>query len=103
WVDDTPLEETLSALDHAVTSGKAAYVGVSNYAGWQSAQAATWQRAVPGRAPLASTQVEYSLVNRKVEAGTRAGAASVEKDSSAAGKLPARTSFAYASAAVRMR
>jgi aryl-alcohol dehydrogenase-like predicted oxidoreductase len=68
WVDDTPLEETLSALDHAVTSGKAAYVGVSNYSGWQSAQAATWQRAVPGRAPLASTQVEYSLVNRKVEA-----------------------------------
>src|SRR6478672_1538725 len=68
WVDDAPLEETLSALDHAVTSGKAAYVGISNYSGWQSAQAATWQRAVPGRAPLASTQVEYSLVNRKVEA-----------------------------------
>ena len=68
WVDDTPLEETLSALDYAVATGRAAYVGVSNYTGWQSAQAATWQRAVPGRAPLASTQVEYSLVNRKVEA-----------------------------------
>ena len=67
WVDDTPLEETLSALDLAVTSGRAAYVGVSNYAGWQSAQAATWQRAVPGRTPLASTQVEYSLLNRQVE------------------------------------
>ena len=48
WVDDAPLEETLSALDYAVTSGRAAYVGVSNYNGWQSAQAATWQRAVPG-------------------------------------------------------
>jgi aryl-alcohol dehydrogenase-like predicted oxidoreductase len=67
WVDDTPLEETLSALDYAVASGRAAYVGVSNYSGWQSAQAATWQRAVPGRAPLASTQVEYSLLNRRVE------------------------------------
>jgi aryl-alcohol dehydrogenase-like predicted oxidoreductase len=68
WVDDTPLEETLSALDYAVASGRAAYVGVSNYSGWQSAQAATWQRAVPGRVPLASNQVEYSLVNRRVEA-----------------------------------
>src|SRR3954467_13669055 len=67
WVDDTPLEETLGALDYAVTSGRASYVGVSNYAGWQSAQAATWQRAVPGRATLASTQVEYSLLNRGIE------------------------------------
>ena len=67
WVDDTPLEETLSALDHAVTSGRASYVGVSNYSGWQTAQAATWQRAVPGRAVIASTQVEYSLLNRTIE------------------------------------
>ncbi|MGN6250212.1 MAG: aldo/keto reductase [Marmoricola sp.] len=68
WVDDAPLEETLSALDLAVSTGRAAYVGISNYTGWQSAQAATWQRAVPGRAGLASTQVEYSLLNRGVEA-----------------------------------
>lgn len=67
WTDETPLEETLAALDTAVSSGRAAYVGVSNYAGWQTAQAATWQRAVPGRAPLASTQVEYSLLNRRIE------------------------------------
>ncbi|MFC4785049.1 aldo/keto reductase [Nocardioides sp. MAHUQ-72] len=67
WSDDTPLEETLSALDLAVTSGRASYVGISNYTGWQTAQAATWQRAVPGRAVLASTQVEYSLLNRAVE------------------------------------
>ncbi len=67
WVDDAPLEETLSALDTPVSSGRASYVGVSNYAGWQTAQAATWQRAVPGRAPLASTQMEYSLLNRSVE------------------------------------
>lgn len=68
WADDTPLEETLSALDRAVSSGRAAYVGISNYSGWQSAQAATWQRAVPGRATIAANQVEYSLLNRKVEA-----------------------------------
>jgi len=67
WSDETPIEETLTALDLAVTSGRAGYVGVSNYGGWQTAQAATWQRAVPGRVPLASTQVEYSLLNRSIE------------------------------------
>lgn len=67
WSSDVPLEETLAALDLAVSSGRASYVGVSNYSGWQTAQAATWQRAVPGRAPLASTQVEYSLLSRGVE------------------------------------
>ena len=70
WVEDAPLEETLSALDHAVTSGRASYVGISNYNGWQTAQAATWQRAVPGRATIAANQVEYSLLARGVEAET---------------------------------
>lgn len=65
--DDTPLEETLAALDHAVDSGKVRYVGISNFTGWQSAQAATWQRAWPGRATLVSHQVEYSLLRRGVE------------------------------------
>jgi aryl-alcohol dehydrogenase-like predicted oxidoreductase len=68
WVDDTPLEETLSALDYALSSGRVRYVGVSNYTGWQSARAATWQTAWPGRATLASNQVEYSLLNRSAEA-----------------------------------
>ncbi|NYJ01355.1 aryl-alcohol dehydrogenase-like predicted oxidoreductase [Nocardioides thalensis] len=68
WDDGTPLDETLAALDTAVSSGRAAYVGISNYTGWQTAQAATWQQAVPGRAQLASTQMEYSLVNRAIEA-----------------------------------
>jgi aryl-alcohol dehydrogenase-like predicted oxidoreductase len=67
WSDETPLEETLAAMDHAVSTGRASYVGVSNYAGWQLAQAATWQRAVPGRVPVASDQVEYSLLNRSAE------------------------------------
>ena len=57
----------MAALDQAVSSGRARYVGVSNYAGWQLAQAATWQRAVPTRVPLACTQEEYSLLNREVE------------------------------------
>ncbi|UUZ59137.1 aldo/keto reductase [Nocardioides sp. B-3] len=67
WTDDTPVEETLTALDFAVSSGRASYVGISNYSGWQTAQAATRQRAVPGRTPLASTQVEYSLLARGIE------------------------------------
>ncbi|GIH24743.1 oxidoreductase [Acrocarpospora phusangensis] len=64
---DVPLEETLAAVDTAVSSGRTAYAGVCNYAGWQLAAAATWQRCAPGRAPLVSTQVEYSLVAREAE------------------------------------
>ncbi|MGY1714684.1 aldo/keto reductase [Geodermatophilus sp. SYSU D01106] len=67
WDDVTPLEETLAACDAAVASGRVRYVGISNYTGWQTAQAATWQRAWPGRTPLVSTQVEYSLLQRGVE------------------------------------
>jgi aryl-alcohol dehydrogenase-like predicted oxidoreductase len=63
----TPLEETLAALDHAVTSGRVRYVGVSNFSGWQTARAAAWQAAFPGRAPIVATQVEYSLLERGIE------------------------------------
>ena len=67
WDDATPLEETLAACDLAVSSGRARYIGISNFSGWQTAQAATWQRAWPGRTPIVSTQVEYSLLQRGVE------------------------------------
>lgn len=67
WDPRTPLEETLAALDTAVSSGRARYVGISNYSGWQTARAATWQRAWPQRAPICSSQVEYSLLQRGVE------------------------------------
>ncbi|MGA9343588.1 MAG: aldo/keto reductase, partial [Nocardioidaceae bacterium] len=67
WSDDVPLDETLSAADAAVTSGRARYVGISNYSGWQTAQAATHQLAAAGRARLASTQMEYSLLQRGIE------------------------------------
>lgn len=63
----TPLEETLAAFDHAVASGRVRYVGVSNFAGWQTARAATWQLAFPGRSPVVAAQVEYSLLERGVE------------------------------------
>jgi aryl-alcohol dehydrogenase-like predicted oxidoreductase len=66
WDPLTPLEETLSAVDEAVASGKVRYAGVSNYAGWQVARAATWQQ-VSGGAPLISAQMEYSLMERGVE------------------------------------
>jgi aryl-alcohol dehydrogenase-like predicted oxidoreductase len=62
-----PMDETLSALDFAVASGRVRYVGVSNYPGWRTAHAATWQRSAPGRAPLISNQVRYSLLDRGVE------------------------------------
>jgi aryl-alcohol dehydrogenase-like predicted oxidoreductase len=64
---EAPLEESLSAMDHAVTTGMVRYAGVSNFVGWQTAQAATWQRAFPGRSTLVSAQVEYSLLARRAE------------------------------------
>jgi aryl-alcohol dehydrogenase-like predicted oxidoreductase len=67
WSASAPIEETLSALDAAVSSGRTRYVGISNYSGWQTAHVATWQRAAVGRAPLVSSQVEYSLLQRGIE------------------------------------
>jgi len=67
WDPGVPLDETCAALDAAVASGRTRYIGVSNYNGWQVGSAAAWQRAWPGRAPLISNQVEYSLVRRAVE------------------------------------
>jgi aryl-alcohol dehydrogenase-like predicted oxidoreductase len=65
--DSVPFDETMAALDYAVSSGRARYAGVSNYCGWRLARAATWQRAVPGRAPIVANQVRYSLIDRGVE------------------------------------
>ena len=65
WSDDTSLEETLSALEWAVTSGRARYAGVSNYSGWQAAHAATLMSA--SRIPLVANEIEYSLLHRMPE------------------------------------
>ncbi|WP_137811701.1 aldo/keto reductase [Gandjariella thermophila] len=67
WDPAVPIEETLAAVDAALASGKARYVGVSNYSGWQLGTAATWQRAAPGRAPIVANQAEYSLLERGAE------------------------------------
>jgi aryl-alcohol dehydrogenase-like predicted oxidoreductase len=67
WDQNTPLEEVLSALDYAVSTGKARHVGISNFAGWQLARAVTLQNPIFGKAPIISTQNEYSLLRRKIE------------------------------------
>ena len=67
WDQNVPLEETLSALDYAVSSGRVRYVGVSNFLGWQLARAATLQNPIFGKSAIISIQSEYSLLNRKIE------------------------------------
>lgn len=67
WDDSTPLDDTLSALDYAYTTGRARYVGISNYSGWQIARAATKQQSNSMKAPLTTVQNEYSLLNRHAE------------------------------------
>jgi aryl-alcohol dehydrogenase-like predicted oxidoreductase len=79
WDDLTPIEETLQALSVAVSTGRARYVGVSNYAPWQLAQAATLARCgqYGGLAPVVANEVEYSLLNRTVERSGRPAADAV--------------------------
>lgn len=62
WDANVPLEETLSALEFALRTGRARYAGVSNFSGWQTAKAA----AVAGF-PIVASQTEYSLLQRKPE------------------------------------
>ncbi|XAS69219.1 aldo/keto reductase [Micrococcaceae bacterium Sec5.7] len=62
WDSNVPLEETLSALEFALRTGRARYAGISNFTGWQTAKAA----AVAGF-PLVASQSEYSLLHRKPE------------------------------------
>jgi aryl-alcohol dehydrogenase-like predicted oxidoreductase len=62
WSEDSPVDETLSALEWAVASRRARYVGVSNYSGWQAAHAATLLSG--SRVPLVADEIEYSLLNR---------------------------------------
>ena len=74
---DTPLEETMGALDHAVKSGKALYVGLSNYDGETMARAAAILRDL--RCPFVINQNRYSIFDRKVEGNGLLDAAKVEK------------------------
>ena len=62
----TPIEETLAALDDLVTEGKVRYIGHSNFAGWQIADAAHAALA-GGRTPFISAQNHWSLLERDAE------------------------------------
>jgi aryl-alcohol dehydrogenase-like predicted oxidoreductase len=64
---DTPVEETLRALDDLVRAGKVRYLGNSNFAGWQIADA-DWMAATKGLNRFVSAQNLYSLLERGVEA-----------------------------------
>jgi aryl-alcohol dehydrogenase-like predicted oxidoreductase len=63
---DTPVEETLSALNDLVRAGKVRYLGCSQFAGWQVADAA-WTAHTAHLTPFVSAQNEYSLLRRDVE------------------------------------
>jgi aryl-alcohol dehydrogenase-like predicted oxidoreductase len=67
WDPANPLDDTLSALDYAYSSGKARYVGLSNFSGWQSSRAITLQELHGMKAPIVTLNNEYSLLNRVVE------------------------------------
>jgi aryl-alcohol dehydrogenase-like predicted oxidoreductase len=70
-----PLSETLSALEWAAVSGRARYVGVSNYSGWQSARAFSLLESA--RIPLVANETEYSLVRRSPETEVAPAAAAL--------------------------
>jgi L-glyceraldehyde 3-phosphate reductase len=64
---DTPIEETMGALDHAVRQGKALYAGISNYDSAQSRDAARTLRSLG--TPCLIHQPSYNLFNRWIEQG----------------------------------
>lgn len=67
WPDpDTPVEESLRALDDLVTSGKVRYIGNSNFAGWQIANA-DWIARTEHQNRFTSAQNNFSLLERAVE------------------------------------
>jgi aryl-alcohol dehydrogenase-like predicted oxidoreductase len=76
WIDlyqmhrvdpDTPIEETLRALDDLIRQGKVRYIGCSNFAAWQMTEA-SWTARLAGLNGFVSCQDEYSLVHRAPEA-----------------------------------
>ncbi|WP_254547061.1 aldo/keto reductase [Halomarina pelagica] len=67
WDEHTPIEETLSALDHLVETGKVRYVGASTMAAWQFMKALHVSE-LEGYERFVSMQAEYNLVDRHEEA-----------------------------------
>lgn len=78
WDERTPVRETLTTLESVVRSGRVRYVGICNFTGWQTAQAQTWLAGRADALTLASTQVEYSLLNRDLEAEIAPAAAAMD-------------------------
>src|SRR6204780_4891235 len=66
WDSNTPLEETLRALDDVVRQGKVRYIGLSNYMSWQAATAVMLQQNL-GLEKFVTAQMYYSLVGRGLE------------------------------------
>src|SRR5271169_2757599 len=66
WDGETPLEETMEALDTLVRSGKVRYIGCSNFSGWHIMKAMEVARR-DGRAPFVSEQIHYTLQAREAE------------------------------------
>lgn len=66
WDADTPLEETLRALDDLVRQGKVRYIGCSNFAGWQLTKS-LWISDVKGLARFETVQPRYNLLFRDIE------------------------------------
>ena len=64
---DTPMEETLGALDYIVRSGRALYAGISNYSPGQTAQAVGILKSLG--TPCLIHQASYNMFNRRVEDG----------------------------------
>ena len=65
--DDTPIEETMRALDDMVSQGKVRYIGCSNFAAWQVCEA-NWTSRTYGLTPFVSVQPPYSMMQRDIEA-----------------------------------
>jgi aryl-alcohol dehydrogenase-like predicted oxidoreductase len=63
---DTPIDETLAALDDLVRAGKVRYIGCSNFNGWQIADA-DWTARTSSGSRFVSAQNHYSLLERAVE------------------------------------
>lgn len=63
---DTPLEETMLTLDHIVRSGRALYVGISNYNAQQTREAAAILHEL--KTPFVINQVRYNIFDRHIEA-----------------------------------
>jgi len=68
WDRETPIDETMSALDDLVHQGKVRYVGSSNFRAWQLVWS-LWASDRRGWVSMISEQPEYSLLNRSIERG----------------------------------